>query len=103
MNIFKFLTDNKPKIRYTQAVLPTGHVLAPLYQNHNEFVNNFVKMSILQFVWWRNHIEYIQENGRTIILTITNGINIGGMMHITYKIQRDEFTEHYTTRFPLND
>lgn len=100
---FKFLTDNKPKIRYIQTVLPRGHVLAPIY-NHDEYVIHLVKARMQHNIHWRGHEEYLMQEINPPLLRIDGGINIGGMFQIQYTIIRGgvNSTRHIAS-FPLNE
>jgi len=79
---------------YIQTILPTVPYLATLPErNYDSMVIRYVRSFMRGNTNWRGYEEaWMDERNEYVRLKILGGINIGGMMHITYEI-----TTHHTT------
>jgi len=88
------LSDRVQQIMRSPEYIPAGYVQVPIPQTfYDGFVISRVRTKMRQNINWRGYEEaWIDERNEYVRLKILGGINIGGMMHITYEI-----TTHHTT------
>ena len=89
------LSDRVQQIVRSPEYIPAGYVQVPIteQQRYDNMVIRYVRSFMRGNTNWRGYEEaWIDERNEYVRLKILGGINIGGMMHITYEI-----TTHHTT------
>jgi hypothetical protein len=89
------LSDRVQQIVRSPEFIPAGYVQVPIpeQQRYDNMVIRYVRSFMRGNTNWRGYEEaWIDERNEYVRLKILGGINIGGMMHITYEI-----TTHHTT------
>ena len=89
------LSDRVQQIVRSPEYIPAGYVQVPIteQQRYDNMVIRYVRSFMRGNTNWRGYEEaWMDERNEYVRLKILGGINIGGMMHITYEI-----TTHHTT------
>ena len=89
------LSDRVQQIVRSPEYIPAGYVQVPIteQQRYDNMVIRYVRCFMRGNTNWRGYEEaWMDERNEYVRLKILGGINIGGMMHITYEI-----TTHHTT------
>ena len=89
------LSDRVQEIVRDPEFIPAGYVQVPIpeQQRYDNMVIRYVRSFMRGNTNWRGYEEaWMDERNEYVRLKILGGINIGGMMHITYEI-----TTHHTT------
>ena len=89
------LSDRVQQIVRSPEYIPAGYVQVPIteQQRYDTMVIRYVRSFMRGNTNWRGYEEaWMDERNEYVRLKILGGINIGGMMHITYEI-----TTHHTT------
>ena len=89
------LSDRVQQIVRSPEFIPAGYVQVPIpeQQRYDNMVIRYVRSFMRGNTNWRGYEEaWMDERNEYVRLKILGGINIGGMMHITYEI-----TTHHTT------
>ena len=89
------LSDRVQQIVRSPEYMPAGYVQVPIteQQRYDNMVIRYVRSFMRGNTNWRGYEEaWMDERNEYVRLKILGGINIGGMMHITYEI-----TTHHTT------
>ena len=89
------LSNRVQQIVRSPEYIPAGYVQVPIteQQRYDNMVIRYVRCFMRGNTNWRGYEEaWMDERNEYVRLKILGGINIGGMMHITYEI-----TTHHTT------
>lgn len=91
---FAELSDRVQQIVSSPEFIPAGYVRVPIPepQRYDTRVIHIVRRRMHRRQYWRGYNQILIGEPGSPLLSITGGINIGGMMHISYEI-----TTHCTT------
>jgi hypothetical protein len=99
------LSDRVQQIVRSPEYIPAGYVQVPIteQQRYDNMVIRYVRSFMRGNTNWRGYEEaWIDERNEYVRLKILGGINIGGMMHITYEITTHRTTsQRYRVSVPL--
>ena len=88
------LSDRVQQIVRSPEYIPAGYVQVPIpeQQRYDNKVITILRRRMNTRLYWRGYNQVLFDEPGSPLLSILGGINIGGMMHITYEI-----TTHCTT------
>jgi hypothetical protein len=103
---FAELSDRVQEIVRDPEFIPASYMEVPLPVNllnaYDSKVIHIVRRRMQHRLYWRGYNQILIGEPGNPLLSITGGINIGGMMHISYEITTHNITpQRYRVSVPL--
>ena len=100
------LSDRVQEIVRDPEFIPAGYIQVPIPANlvnrYDSKVIHIVRRRMQHRLYWRMYNQILIGEPGNPLLTIIEGINIGGMMHIDYEITTHNTTpQRYRVSVPL--
>ena len=103
---FAELSDSVQEIVRNPEFIPASYIRVPIPVNlvnrYDSKVIHIVRRRMNHRLYWRGYNQILIGEPDNPLLTITCGVNIGGMMHISYEITTHNITpQRYRVSVPL--
>lgn len=98
------LSDRVQQIARDTEFIPASYIQVPIpqQQRYDNKVITILRRRMNIGLWWRGYNQVLFDEPGSPLLSVLGGVNIGGMMHITYEITTHcTITERYRVSVPL--